>query len=78
MLGWAANGEGQPKHPQDPGQNPGAKQLEGNIQPDAYAVEEKAEDGWMLVNASRTSSCDCAAAAQAMAAVGDEKKMASI
>ncbi len=53
MLGLAANGEGQPKHPQDPGQDPGAKQLEGNIQPDADAVEAEAEDGWMLVNACR-------------------------
>jgi hypothetical protein len=51
MLGLAANGEGQPKHPQDPGQDPGAKQLEGNIQPDADAVEAEAQDGWMLVNA---------------------------
>lgn len=70
MLGLAANGEGQPKHPQDAGQDPGAKQLEGNIQPDADAVEAEAQDGWMLVNASRTGSCDCAAAAQVMAAVG--------
>jgi hypothetical protein len=51
MLGLAANGEGQPKHPQDPGQDPGAKQLEGNIQPDADAVEAEAQDGWMLLNA---------------------------
>ena len=55
ILDWAlwvvaANGEGQRKYLEDSGQNSWPEQLEGNVQPDAFPVEEETQARWMLVN----------------------------
>ena len=44
---WAANGEGQREHTEDVGQDSGAEQSEGDLQPDADAVQEEAQNGWL-------------------------------